>query len=134
LAVIKDATSCPTAAGRVVEDVWNGLPDRFGVAPDQFIVMPNHVHGIVQITGESVSLGEIVRSFKAATTRMIRQAGMTDFAWQASYYEHIIRNEHELERIRNYIVSNPLMWNDDPENPSRLNSGGLSTIEPPWAR
>ena len=86
--------------------------------------MPNHVHSIVQLYGDSgVALSEIVRTFKAVATRMIREAGMQDFAWQSNYHEHIIRNEHELERIRNYIISNPLMWEDDPENPERPRKG-----------
>jgi putative transposase len=99
--------------------------------------MPNHVHGVVQIYGESgVSLGEIMRTFKAVSTRAIRQTEIPDFAWQTNYHEHIIRNEHELERIRNYIVSNPVMWKDDPENPwqgSRgMNADG--NAEAGWAR
>ena len=116
-----------SSAGRIVQETWDSLPQRFSVAPDEFVVMPNHVHGIVQLYGDSgLTLGEIVRVFKAISTRTIRQAGMLDFAWQSNYHEHIIRNEHELERVRNYIVSNPLMWEDDPENPERPRSTGTS--------
>src|SRR5688572_14710509 len=86
--------------------------------------MPNHVHGVVQLYGDSgVSLGQIIRAFKGASTRTIRVAGIQDFGWQANYYEHVIRNDHELERIRNYIISNPLVWPDDPENPEQETKG-----------
>ena len=62
---------------------------------------------------------------------------MPDFVWQTNYHEHIIRNDHELERIRNYIVSNPLMWDEDPENPKRRDSTGRtvgSDAGAGWAR
>lgn len=127
----------PSEAGRLVEEVWTGLGARFSIAPDEFVVIPNHVHAIVQLYGDSgVSLGEIVRAFKAGSTRRIRQASQPDFTWQANYYEHIIRNDHELERIRNYIVSNPLMWEDDPENPKRRPVNGTSAGDAGagWAR
>jgi putative transposase len=63
------------------------------------------------------TLGEVVRSFKAASTRLIRKAGHLDFAWQRNYYEHVIRNEGELDRIRLYIQANPLNWAKDEDNP-----------------
>ena len=61
---------------------------------------------------------------------------MPDFAWQTNYHEHIIRNEHELERIRNYIVSNPLMWEEDPENSESRGTRkkGGSDAGAGWAR
>jgi REP element-mobilizing transposase RayT len=69
----------------------------------------------------SASLGEIVRGFKAVSTRLIRQTGQTDFAWQRNYYEHVIRDEAGLLRIRRYIEDNPTTWQLDqlhPDNPS----------------
>jgi hypothetical protein len=68
-------------------------------------------------------LGEIVRSFKAVATRRIRQAGVSAFAWQRNYYEHIIRDEESLNRIREYIANNPLQWAFDRENTDRVNTG-----------
>jgi hypothetical protein len=65
------------------------------------------------------TLGEIVRTFKAATTRQIRLAGLSEFGWQRNYYEHIIRDEDSLNRIREYIATNPLRWELDRENPQR---------------
>ncbi len=123
-----------TAAGTIVQQVWDRLLERFEMAEDQFIIMPNHVHAVVQIAGGNTRLGEIVRAFKAASTRLIRQSGFDEFAWQLNYHEHIIRNDHEMERIRNCIISNPLVWHDDPENPERVNTGQSSLDGAPWAR
>lgn len=60
-----------------------------------------------------VALGEIVRTFKASATRSIRINALPDFAWQRNYYEHIIRNDRSLERIRDYIAVNPVTWSED---------------------
>ncbi|WP_448592212.1 transposase [Thermoflexus hugenholtzii] len=122
--------------------------------PDEFVVMPNHVHGIVWIVGDDNamvgaqrrcaptgatittwravggatptnvipgSLGAIVRSFKSITARRINDLRDTPGApvWQRNYYEHIIRNEEALARIRAYIQANPERWADDLENPFR---------------
>ncbi len=65
------------------------------------------------------TLGQVVRAFKAATARLIRQAGNGDFAWQRNYYEHIVRNEAEFHRIAQYIHANPANWAMDQENPNR---------------
>jgi REP element-mobilizing transposase RayT len=69
------------------------------------------------------TVGDIVRAFKAVTTRRIRQHGMANFSWQRNYYEHIIRNEASLDSIREYIVNNPLQWALDRENPEHLKRG-----------
>jgi len=152
-------------AGNSVVAEWQFLTRRFaGVETDAFVVMPNHVHGIVFILPEDTNprrgaihrassgtsamerdamncaptkaayahagtmnhaptLGEIVRAFKAVTTRRIRQQGSTAFAWQRNYYEHIIRNEDSLARIREYIINNPLQWAMDRENPANFKYG-----------
>jgi putative transposase len=60
----------------------------------------------------------MVRAYKAASAAMIRRAVAPDFAWQRNYYEHIIRDEDELGRIRLYIEDNPGMWEMDEENPA----------------
>ena len=64
-------------------------------------------------------LGKVIRAWKAKSTRMIHEAGDPSFAWQSRYYEHIIRNELELDQIRTYIASNPARWDIDVENPER---------------
>ncbi|MFN0069925.1 MAG: transposase [Chloroflexota bacterium] len=70
------------------------------------------------------SLGALIASFKAAVTKRVNDRRGTPGAqiWQRSYYEHIIRDEQELNRIRQYILDNPSLWNDDPENPERVSS------------
>ena len=64
------------------------------------------------------TLGKIIRFFKAQATHMIRNVGnYTNFQWQRNYYDHIVRNENELNRIREYITYNPMKWQYDIENP-----------------
>jgi putative transposase len=118
---------------------------------DQHIVMPNHLHGIIELVESETNriiptqpiatpinhpafaaaqfiaptttivdsmdrtapLGEIVRTFKAATIRLILTMIKSDFAWQADYYDHIVRNDKDLDRIRTYILNNPTRWEED---------------------
>jgi putative transposase len=63
------------------------------------------------------TLGEIVRTYKAVSTHVIRQSFNPGFAWQRNYYEHVIRDDLSLERIRDYIANNPARWAEDEENP-----------------
>ena len=181
-----------SGAGEIVHTVWDDLMRWFpGIDLDAFVIMPNHVHGIVFLgtvpdaddesdtpfraegamnraptnasylpreersetvdpcrTGASrrvgarfiapsspisrprvstqaspnrrpsPTLGEVVRSFKAVSTRQIRLTGDASFAWQRYYYERIIRSDRELERARVYIAENPGRWADDAEHPS----------------
>ena len=107
--------------------------------------MPNHIHGIVVIDCESVvvetphwgvstvhkcnphhkpqwkpnSLGSIICQFKSISTKQIRSIGHIDFAWQSRFYEHIIYNEHELNRVCEYVVNNPIKWELDRNNPRK---------------
>ncbi|MDW8141277.1 MAG: transposase [Candidatus Bipolaricaulota bacterium] len=64
------------------------------------------------------TLGDIVRAFKAVTTRIMRQTIFPEFSWQRNYYEHVIRNEESLRKIRQYIFDNPQRWAYDRENPA----------------
>ena len=117
-----------TAAGTVAHRVWEEIPQHFSnVATDAFIVMPNHVHGIIVIANTlqpphqspKSALGTIVGSYKSAVTKQINRGRGTPGAsvWQRNYYEHVIRDETSLHDIRQYIVHNPAKWDDDPENP-----------------
>ncbi|PZS04712.1 MAG: transposase [Chloroflexi bacterium] len=125
---IIDGESRLNDAGNMVSAVWVALPQRFAhIILDAFIVMPNHLHGIVMIQEYRAgqALGQIMGAFKSiATNRYIvgvRQEGWPRFAgrlWQDNYFEHIIRNEASLDRIREYIAANPLGWEDDPERPA----------------
>lgn len=73
-----------------------------GVSIDTKIIMPNHVHVIFLLNGSTIPLGEIVRKFKAKVSHLFGQS-----VWQPNYYEHIIRTERALDRIREYIMYNP---------------------------
>lgn len=145
--------------GETVQFNWDNLPKRYPhIKLDAFIVMPNHVHGIIVLMDELERAGldnfdagnprflgktaptkptttkparakyhglpEIIRGFKTFSARRINQirsmAGVA--VWQRDYYEHIIRNEESLHKIREYIINNPLSWEQDqlhPHNPSK---------------
>ena len=126
-------------AGEMVRRVWEAMPDRFPhVVMDAFVVMPNHVHGVIfigraeamigaglgEIGGGVPALGDAVRAFKSLTTveygRGVRGMGWERFEkrlWQRNYYERVIRNESELRAVRAYVVNNPRNWELDRENP-----------------
>jgi putative transposase len=162
-------------SGRLVQSCWEDLRQRFpGLELDAFVVMPNHVHGIIVIdpvgagfippTDEDAdvgaglalpdlpgkgeppgaasgaptddvapggpTLGDIMRAFKSisaiAVNRHLGRRGQP--LWQRNYYEHIIRDEEELNRIRDYIIHNPLQWMLDRENPL----GTRARPDEPW--
>lgn len=99
--------------GELVYESWLDLLNHFStIELDAFIVMPNHVHGIVSMTQDGSPLGVIVGTFKAAVTRNSRLF-FPDKIWQSRYHDHIIRNEHELTHIRRYVLHNPEMWEED---------------------
>jgi putative transposase len=113
----------PSRAGEVASAAWKELPNRFvTVALDEFIVMPNHIHGLILLAKardaskrRETPLGEVVRTFKAVTARRLRLAGPADFGWQRNYYEHIVRTDGALARIRQYIAANPAARPHDPD-------------------
>jgi putative transposase len=74
-----------------------------------------------QVAARLKPLGGLIGAFKTVSTQEInRLRGIADVpVWQRNYYERIVRNDEELTRIRDYIVANPLMWADDPENPNQ---------------
>jgi REP element-mobilizing transposase RayT len=105
----------------IVEDAWLSVAERFrSVGLDEFVVMPNHVHGIVGLEGAGApKLGQLVRAFKSISAIAANRALDRHDSpfWQRNYYERVIRREAELEAVREYIRSNPLKWNEDPDNP-----------------
>ena len=131
-------------AGRMVERWWRQLPNKFASAMvDEFVVMPNHIHGIVinvgadprvrpgpddaanQDTLMGAPLPGILRWFKTMTTneyiRGVRDGRWTPFSgrlWQRNYYEHVVRDEKGLNAAREYVRHNPAKWSEDIENPS----------------
>jgi REP element-mobilizing transposase RayT len=115
-----------SAAGELVQSSWLNLPSGFpGVELDACVIMPNHVHGVLVLpdragtglSGRAPTLGQIIRQFKGAACYLARRRDAPDFAWQRNYYEHVIRNEGELDRTRRYVVENPQKWELDRENP-----------------
>ena len=139
--------------GEIVGEEWlrsAGIREEIELFADEFVVMPNHVHGIVRIvptaqaigrvgvraTGRGVratgrspvprgpapsSLGSFIAGFKCAATRRINALRGTPGAavWHRNYYEHIIRDDESMCRIRQYIANNPIRWTVDRTNASR---------------
>ncbi len=113
------------AAGEIVQAEWDKLPIRFpGLKLDQFIVMPNHLHGILVFTEHlrykkltqisRPTLSHIIDTFKGRMTYHIRHAGgLAEFEWQKSFYDEIIRDASMLRDIRRYIATNPQYWLSD---------------------
>lgn len=121
--------------GKIAQEEWHKTAMiRKNITLDVFIVMPNHIHGIIVIDDEtrrgtarralpnrrfgfsqSNTIPTIIGAYKSAVTKRINQ--MQGFSsrsvWQRNYYEHIIRNEKSLEEIRDYIIYNPLNWEKD---------------------
>jgi REP element-mobilizing transposase RayT len=128
------------AAGRSVTSWWKKLPDRYPyVALDEFVLMPNHLHGILHITevgavagrphGAAPTLGSMIAWFKSMTTNAhihgVRSDGWAPFVsrlWQRNYYEHIIRGERDLDAVREYIFNNPAKWAADRENSAAIST------------
>lgn len=72
------------------------------------------------------TLTEVVRGFKIFSSMKIHQVGLLNFNWQRSFFDHVVRDDHDLEIKRQYIVNNPLKWDFDRNNPNRENP--VSTI------
>jgi len=159
LGAVVDGTVVLATPGVIVQQTWRDLPHHFAnVMLDEFVIMPNHVHGIVMITdgirikpdmmdgncrgeasgnditGEPThimpdasplphgtqrgSLGAILQNFKSISARRINAMQNTSGQpfWQRNYHEHVIRNETDLQIIRQYIHDNPSKWELDEEN------------------
>jgi len=114
-------------SGQIVLDCWHDLPNHYAnMTLDAFVIMPNHIHGIIIIvetgfkpvstkTKTNHGLSEFVRALKTFSSRHINAIRKTPGipVWQSRFHEHIIRNEIELHKIREYIVNNPLNWETD---------------------
>ena len=73
-----------------------------------------------KLSPKAGSLSVIIRSYKAAVTRWCKQNSNLHFSWQPRFYEHIIRNQSSLDRIREYIINNPLKWHEEKNNPINI--------------
>jgi len=134
--------------GHIIGRRWQWLPEQYDhIELDEWLIMPDHLHGIVYILNnssgisggggvlscsgvsrdatirpsKSKSLGSLIDTFKTISTKKINEIsdapGM--IIWQRNFYEHIIRDEFELNHIRDYIINNPLRWELDNGNPSK---------------
>jgi putative transposase len=141
---VSDGEVCLSASGEIVRLEWQRSAElRPRISFDAFVVMPNHFHAIVLFHTESpsarsaalrpitprhrferapASLSSLIAGFKAATTRRIRAALQRPSlpVWQPRFYDHVIRNETDLAKIRAYIAGNPAEWRSDSENPDRV--------------
>jgi putative transposase len=136
---IKDGRMVLNGFGEIVKECWFDLINHYkNIILDEFIVMPNHVHGIIIIddggfnkpeidvgtglkpvpTSELItkqhSLSEIIRGFKTFSSRRINE--IEPFRWQRSFYDHIVRDDYDLNRIRSYIQNNTSNWGTDRNN------------------
>ncbi len=131
-----------SAAGEIVQQCWVAIPEHFlSIELDAFVVMPNHIHGILVLqtnvddgrggvvgNDSTVSqqsgalfgrplpgaLSTVIRSYKSIVTRTIRAMTNSEIiVWQGRYHDHIIRNEADLNTIRQYVVTNPVRWQED---------------------
>ena len=83
------------------------------VTVDKCVVMPNHIHAILILTGNGRSVSDIVCSYKAYVTKRIHEIQPIRKVWQSSFHDHVIRNQQSYEKIWLYIEGNPLNWNKD---------------------
>jgi len=114
-------------AGRMVSEAWEWLEKQYNyVELDEWVIMPNHMHGIIIIndgrgcsrtapTVKPKTLGGLIGAFKTASTKRINEKNGTPGArlWQRNYFDRVIRNEKELDQIREYVFSNPGKWEID---------------------
>jgi len=140
--------------GKIAYECWRGISEHFPfVELGAYVVMPNHVHGIIviravesrsaigtvdggrgaallrpyarpddnqnphKINVKPGSLGAIVRSYKSAVSYRIHKEHNATGIWQRNYYEHIIRDEKDLQNKTDYIEANPMLWDEDDNNP-----------------
>ncbi|MBD2086704.1 hypothetical protein NDI49_03570 [Trichocoleus sp. ST-U3] len=136
-----------SAEGRVAKNNWCEITNYFqNFQLDEFIIMPNHIHGILVIhqSGDAInrvstdkiggrggvtkqhnpmlskdSLSRVIRWYKGRCKYEIGKIN-PDFSWQPRFDDRIIRDENSLTQVRHYIVGNPLKWQDDSENPANL--------------
>lgn len=133
-----------SAVGKIAQQYWSEIPQHSKhTYLDEFIIMPNHVHGIIiidnpdnprrvvpwnvptddvewdlsqtmsKLSPKSGTLSVIIRSYKSSVTRWCRQNGDNVFQWQSRFYENIIRDDKSLNNIRRYIINNPTKWTED---------------------
>ncbi len=137
---IKNSEMKLSDIGNIVQKYWQEIANQFlFVQLDEFVIMPNHMHGIIIINDDSRdainrvstdnggvtgknnpmlynSISRFIRWYKGRCTFEINKLDNTDFAWQSRFYDRIIRNDVELNKIREYIQINPREWDNDKNN------------------
>jgi REP element-mobilizing transposase RayT len=140
LGEIKNGEMILNEYGKIIAESWEWLGVQYDyVELDAWVIMPNHMHGIIVINQngggsgrggsrtaptrtappvKTKSLGRLIGAFKTVSTKRINQIRKTPGAivWQRNYWDHIIRDEKSLRNIRNYIINNPLQWEEDENN------------------
>ncbi len=135
-------------AGKIAQQCWLEIPNHFpNTELDEFVIMPNHIHGIIFINdivgaknfsplrneskphSPSKTIGSNVRGFKIGVTKWLRQNTDIYNVWQRNYYEHIIRDERDLNQIRDYIINNPIKWALDEYNPENVNDNARQSFK-----
>ena len=90
------------------------IPEHYkGIKVDKFVVMPNHVHLLVYVSGGQIDINTVIGSYKSYVTRMIHKTNPDLQVWQDSFHDHIIRNEKSYQNIWSYIEANPMNWEKD---------------------
>ena len=119
---VEDTAFIPSQVGQIASECWRLIPQYFPlIRLDQFVLMPNHLHGIIQITdSKAYTLSTIIGVYKAAVTRSVKQGACSLPVWQRSFYDRIIRSERALLALRQYIEDNPTQWHVEEHNPSRF--------------
>lgn len=118
--------------GLIAAQGWQWLAEQYAhVQLDAWVVMPNHLHGILVLTDDQPHekggsrtapavarkpVGRLVGAFKTVTTKQINALNevaddlLKPLFWQRNYHEHVVRNEADLSRLREYVVNNPMKW------------------------
>ena len=137
---VQDESVVHSEAGKAVARAWVQIPALHpSYLIDAFVVMPNHLHGILVHHGGATPVPTVVGLFKSRASRL---AGAS--LWQRSFHDRVIRDEAELTAFREYVQTNPLRWTLDRENPDRppptrvamparpvLPRSGVSALLPP---
>ena len=140
---VKDGKMYLSPVGLKAQYEWQKLPEKHpGVAIDDYVIMPNHIHGIVVIYGglnienvperfraqrrawletyhpelqdyKAPSLDKIIGQFKGAASHLIHSSGAPNFAWHRSFHDDILNTKRDVYYVRRYILSNPEVWGDD---------------------
>ena len=118
-----------TPVGKVAKRCWSDIPSHYpSVEIDEYVIMPDHVHGILVIEDEKINkqddiatsiersdiISQVVGSFKSAVSRKVHRClGFKEFKWQKSFYDRVIRDYSELREVRKYIRNNPKRANEN---------------------